>query len=156
MPKPLKINEISLGRASLILTAMIFLSRVAGFGRNLLTSHFYGTTPAAEAFNAAFAIPEVMSIVIAGGALATGFVPTFSAYLARGEDDKARHTFASLLSILFAAMGALTLVFIGLTYSPLLDFIADKTGAPAIYYANLRYLLAAVLWRELSKKLRDL
>lgn len=143
MPKPLQINEISLGRASLILTAMIFLSRVAGFGRNLLTSHFYGTTPQAEAFNAAFAIPEVMSIVIAGGALATGFVPTFSGFLARGEDEKARHTFASLLSILFGAAGVLTLALIALTATPLLDFIAERTGAPAVYYANLRLLLVA-------------
>ncbi len=141
MPKPLHINEISLGRASLILTAMIFLSRVAGFGRTQMTSIFYGTTPQAEAFNAAFAIPEVMSIVIAGGALATGFVPTFSALLARGEHDRARHTFASLLSILLVGAGILTLFVIALTYTPLLRPIADRTGAPEIYFTNLRLLL---------------
>ncbi len=141
MSKPLHINEISLGRASLILTAMIFLSRLAGFGRTQMTSIFYGTTPQAEAFNAAFAIPEVMSIVIAGGALATGFVPTFSAFLAQGEHDKARHTFASLLSILFVGAGVLTLALIALTWTPLLQPIADRTGAPDLYFANLRLLL---------------
>lgn len=143
MSKPLQINPISLGRASLILTAMIFLSRVAGFGRNLLTSHFYGANPQAEAFNRAFAIPEVMSIVIAGGALATGFVPTFSAYLASGEDDRARHTFASLLSILMVATGFLTLVLIGLTFSPLLRLVPLGSAPPELFAANLRLLLVA-------------
>lgn len=143
MPKPLHINEISLGRASLILTAMIFLSRVAGFGRTQLTSIFYGTNAQAEAFNAAFAIPEVMSIVIAGGALATGFVPTFSALLNTGEHEKARHTFASLLSILFAFMGVLTLLLIGLTFSPLLKLVAPEKAPLELYAVNLRLLLVA-------------
>lgn len=141
---PLKVNEsLSLGRASMILAAMIFLSRVAGFGRVVLTSVLYGRGPQADAFTAAFAIPETMSIVIAGGALATGFVPTFSAYLARGEHDAARHTFRALLSLLFAVVGALTLVLIGLTWTPLLRFLVPQGVDAALYFDNLRILLFA-------------
>jgi putative peptidoglycan lipid II flippase len=80
-----------------------------------LTSHFYGTGAEAEAFNRAFAVPETMSIVIAGGALATGFVPTFAALLQRGEDDRARHTFRALLTLLCGGVGIFTLAFIALT-----------------------------------------
>ncbi|MBW3636826.1 MAG: hypothetical protein KY445_10245 [Armatimonadetes bacterium] len=141
MSKPLHVNRISLGKASAILAAMIFLSRVAGFGRTLLTSHFYGSGPEANAFNAAFAIPEMMSIVIAGGALATGFVPTFSAYLANEQHDEARHTFAALLSILFVGAGIFTLAFIGLTFTPLIAFIAPDSAPLELYVANLRLLL---------------
>lgn len=141
---PLKVNEgLSLGRAALILAGMIFLSRVAGFGRVVLTSVLYGLDPEADAFTAAFAIPETMSIVIAGGALATGFVPTFSAYLARGEHDAARHTFRALLSLLFAAVGALTLVLIGLTWTPLLQFLVPVGVDAELYFLNLRILLFA-------------
>ena len=144
MSPPLRINhQISLGKASLLLAGMIFLSRVAGFGRNLLTSHFYGTDPQADAFNAAFAVPEVMSIVIAGGALATGFVPTFSAYLARDEHDQARHTFRALLGILSVAIGLLTLVLIALTFSPLISRLAPPRADAALYAQNLRLLLVA-------------
>ncbi|RYG70754.1 hypothetical protein EON80_07005, partial [bacterium] len=143
MSKPLKINDISLGRASVILAGMIFLSRLAGFGRNQLTSHFYGTDAQASAFNAAFAIPETLSIVIAGGALATGFVPTFSALLQQGKDDEARHTFRALLTLLFGAVGAFTLALIALTYTPLLNFLVPTNAPASLYFDNLRILLLA-------------
>ncbi|HEX9996995.1 MAG TPA: murein biosynthesis integral membrane protein MurJ [Abditibacterium sp.] len=144
MSKPLVVNHsLSLGRASLILTAMIFLSRLAGFGRNLLTSHYYGTGPEAEAFNAAFVFPEILSIVIAGGALATGFVPTFSAFLQNEDFDGARRTFRSLLTLLVGAVGLLTGVLIALTYTPILDFLVPKSAPRELYFANLRILLVA-------------
>lgn len=146
MSPPLKINEISLGRASAILAGMIFLSRVAGFGRNMLTTHFYGAGPQANAFNAAFAIPETLSIVIAGGALATGFVPTFSALLQEGKHDEARHTFRALLTLLFGAVGFFTAILIGLTYSPLLNFLVPTNAPAELYFANLRILLLAQLF----------
>jgi putative peptidoglycan lipid II flippase len=143
MSRPLKINDMSLGRASLILAGMIFLSRLAGFGRNLMTAQFYGTGPEASAFNAAFAIPETLSIVIAGGALATGFVPTFSALLQEGKHDEARDTFRALLTLLFGAVGAFTLVLVGLTYTPLLSFLAPTNAPASLYFENLRILLLA-------------
>jgi putative peptidoglycan lipid II flippase len=140
----LKINEnLSVGKASAILAGMIFLSRLAGFGRNLLTSHFYGSGPEADAFNAAFAVPEMMSIVIAGGALATGFVPTFSAFLAKGEYEKAKHTFASLLSILFVFAAFVTLALIGLSYTPFIGILAPASAPVELYASNLRLLLFA-------------
>mgnify|MGYP002778840754 CR=1 FL=1 len=140
----LKINEkISVGRASALLAGLIFLSRVMGFARTQMTSYFYGTGPQADAFNAAFAIPELISIVIAGGALATGFVPTFSAFLAQNEHEKAKKTFASLLSILFLAVGFLTLVLVGLTFTPLVNWLAPEPQTTLIYAENLRLLLLA-------------
>ncbi len=142
--RPLFINEkMSVGRASAVLAAMIFLSRVAGFGRVVLTSVLYGRGPEADAFTAAFAIPETMSIVIAGGALATGFVPTFSGFLARGEHEAARHTFRALLSLLFVFAGVLTLFLLGLTFTPLAHFLVPHGVAPELYFANLRVLLSA-------------
>jgi putative peptidoglycan lipid II flippase len=144
MSKPLLVNQnLSLGRASAILAGLIFLSRLAGFGRNVLTSALYGTGPQAEAFNAAFAIPEVISIVIAGGALATGFVPTFSGFLARGEHDEARRTFRALLTLLMLAGGALTLALLALTWTPFLNRLVPDNVDGALYFANLRILLVA-------------
>ena len=144
MSQPLKQNtQMSLGRASLLLTALIFLSRIVGFARLQLTSYFYGTTPEANAFNAAFAIPETMSIVIAGGALATGFVPTFSSMLQSGNDDRARHTFRALLTLLFGAVGVLTLVLIALTYSSALNFLVPENASADLYFRILRVLLLA-------------
>ncbi len=143
MSKPLHVNEISLGKASAILAGLIFLSRLAGFGRNVLTSALYGTGAQAEAFNAAFAVPEVISIVIAGGALATGFVPTFSGFLARGQHDEARRTFRALLTLLMVAVGAGTLALVALTWTPLLRFLVPDNVDGALYFDNLRILLAA-------------
>lgn len=143
-PRELRVSDaLSVGRASALLAGMIFISRVAGFGRNLLTSHYYGTGPEADAFNAAFAVPETLSIVIAGGALATGFVPTFSAYLSAGRHEDARHTFRALWTLLMVIVGALTLLLIGATYTPLLHFLAPEKVPSELYFSNLRVLLVA-------------
>lgn len=142
--RPIRVNEkLSLGRASVILAAMIFLSRLAGFGRVNLTTHFYGRGPAADAFNTAFAIPETMSIVIAGGALATGFVPTFTALLTKGDHQAARHTFRALLTLICLVSGVLTFGAIALTYTPLVEKVVPKHLDLPLYCANLRLLLLA-------------
>lgn len=143
---PLRFNAAtSVGKAALILAAMIFASRLAGFGRILVTSYLYGQNAQTDAYNAAFAIPDALSILIAGGALATGFVPVFSGFLARDEHDAARHTFRSLWTLLLAGFGGLTLLLWALTWTPI-GLAWAKTQAPTeaiLYLELLRILLVA-------------
>jgi peptidoglycan biosynthesis protein MviN/MurJ (putative lipid II flippase) len=61
--------------------------------------------------------PETISILIAGGALATGFVPVFTDYLSRGEDERASHTFRAMLTLLGVAFGAISLLLFALTFT---------------------------------------
>ena len=139
-------TSMSLGRASVLLAAMIALSRIAGYGRLVLTSYLYGIGPHTDAYNAAFNIPDTISILIAGGALATGFVPVFTDLLARGDTAGAQRTFRAMWTLLFSAFGVITLVlFIG-TFSPANKMLAPQGVGPEVlelYLHTLRILLVA-------------
>lgn len=139
-------NSMSVGKASLLLAAMIALSRIAGFGRLVLTSYLYGIGPQTDAYNAAFNIPDTINILIAGGALATGFVPVFTNLLAKGDEEGARHTFRAMLTLLGVAAGVLTLGLLALTYTPFGKILAPAKVQPQVielYLHTLRILLFA-------------
>jgi len=139
-------TAMSLGKAALMLSAMIALSRVAGFGRLVLTSYLYGISPVTDAYNAAFNIPDTVSILVAGGALATGFVPVLSSLVAKGDHAAAQRTFRSMLTLLMLSFGALTVVLFALTYTPWGTLLAPQKVTPEIaelYLHILRILLLA-------------
>lgn len=139
-------SKMSVGRASLLMAGMIALSRLTGFGRLMLTSHLYGISPMTDAYNAAFNIPDTISIIIAGGALATGFVPVFTEYLAQGQEEAARRTFRAMFTLLGVAFGVITLVLLLLTFTPFGALLAPRKVDPqyiALYLRMLRILLVA-------------
>jgi putative peptidoglycan lipid II flippase len=146
MSRPLKINDISLGRASMLLALMIGLSRLTGFGRLMVTTYFFGIGPQTDAYIAAFNIPDTLSILISGGLLATGFVPVFTGYLAKGQNDEARITFRALLTLMTVGFGGISLFLFALTFTPFGTILApDGIGIEntALYLYILRILLFA-------------
>jgi len=65
------------------------LSNLVGLVRQVLVARAFGTGLEMDAFNAAVTIPDVLFNLMAGGALASAFIPTFTAFLARDERDAA-------------------------------------------------------------------
>ena len=59
---------------------MTLLSRLSGFARDLLLSHFLGATGAADAFLVAFRIPNFFRRLFAEGAFNQAFVPILARY----------------------------------------------------------------------------
>ncbi|BCM88238.1 putative lipid II flippase MurJ [Abditibacteriota bacterium] len=146
MTRPLQINQTtSLGKASLVVAAMIMVSRLTGFGRLVVTSYFFGRSPATDAYNAAFNIPDTLAILISGGLLATGFVPVFTALLQKGEEEEARRTFRALLTLVLVGFGVISLVLLALTWTPLGTLLApgERAQDTQIYLKTLRILLVA-------------
>ena len=145
--RPLRISQsMTVGRASWLLAAMIALSRLTGFGRMMLVSHLYGNGPQAAAFEAAFNIPDTITILIAGGALATGFVPVFTEFISRGQHEQARRTFRAMWTLLGTAFGLITVLLFALTWTPLGRALAPQKVEPQyvdLYLHLLRILLAA-------------
>jgi putative peptidoglycan lipid II flippase len=146
-PRNIKISAaMTVGRAALLLSLMIALSRIAGFGRMMLTSYLYGISPVTDAYNAAFNIPDTLTILIAGGALATGFVPVFTEYLSKGHEEAARRTFRALFTLIFLSFGLLTIVLFALTFTPYGTLLAPKKvnkEVADLYLYLLRILLVA-------------
>ncbi|NOZ33243.1 MAG: murein biosynthesis integral membrane protein MurJ [Alphaproteobacteria bacterium] len=86
------------------------LSRVLGFVRDIALAAVLGTGPVADAFFAAFRLPNLFRRLFAEGAFNSAFVPLFSRALARGGPVEAKYFSARIISWLFWFLVVLTLV----------------------------------------------
>lgn len=73
-------------RGTAIVSILTLLSRILGFGRDLLVARLLGASIFADAFFVAFRIPNLLRSLVAEGALTSAFTPVFSSALARGKD----------------------------------------------------------------------
>jgi Lipid II flippase MurJ len=88
----------NLARATIIVTSALMLSRVLGLLRTSLFASVFGSTADtlnADAFTNAFAFPDMLFTIVAGGALASAFIPVFTSYLVEKRDRKAAWRIAS-------------------------------------------------------------
>ena len=68
-------REFSIGEASFILMAAFFLSAALGSVRQILFNAQFGVSPEANAYYAAFRLPDTLFSLIAGGALSSALIP---------------------------------------------------------------------------------
>lgn len=99
-------------RSSMIYSAFTLISRVMGFARDLVVTYAMGasTTIAADAFNTAFAFPNLFRRIFAEGAFAAAFVPTYAKSLAVDGEEIADTLAADAMATLAAATLAITIV----------------------------------------------
>src|SRR5512136_2052656 len=103
-----------IARAAGIVMAAFVASRLLGLVRDMVIAAQLGTSDAADAYYAAFRIPDTIYVLIAGGALASAFIPTFADYWVR-DDKAAAWRLASgvinLLLVTTAVLAALAALF---------------------------------------------
>jgi len=110
-------------RYALLVAAGIFLSRIAGLIRDRVFAHYFGNSDAADAFKAAFRIPNFLQNLFGEGVLSASFIPVYAGLLARREEDQARRTAGAVAALL--ALTASVLVLLGVLTTPyLIDVIA--------------------------------
>jgi putative peptidoglycan lipid II flippase len=101
----------------------IFLSRVTGLVRDRVFAHFFGNSDAADAFKAAFRIPNFLQNLFGEGVLSASFIPVYARLLAGGDQEEARRTAGAVAALL--ALTTSLLVLAGVVATPLLiDAIA--------------------------------
>ncbi|MCX7706695.1 MAG: murein biosynthesis integral membrane protein MurJ [Anaerolineae bacterium] len=61
------------------------LAAAAGLFRNIVIARTFGIGADLDAYYAAFKLPDLLFTVVAGGALATAFIPVFADYAAAGD-----------------------------------------------------------------------
>ena len=122
--------------------AGILLSRLAGIARSVLFAKYFGQqSEAADAFQVAFRIPNLLQNLFGEGALSASFIPVHSGLRARGEHDAAAHmarTFFAILSITISL-----LVLLGVLAAPLMVTLLAPgfTGAKAQLTTHLVRIL---------------
>jgi putative peptidoglycan lipid II flippase len=112
------------------------LSRVVGLVRNRVFAHYLGTSDAADAFNAAFKIPNILQNLFGEGVLSASFIPVYARLLGQGDEREARRVADAVAGLL--GLVTAVLVIAGIAATPLLiDLIApgfegDKRRATII------------------------
>ncbi len=91
----------TLVKAGLIIMLAMVASRLLGLVRELVISYLFGTSRALDAYQAAFRIPELIFQIVAAGAMGAAFIPVFTAYLSRNEEDEAWRMASTVLNATF-------------------------------------------------------
>src|SRR5690348_4253017 len=117
------------GRAALLVASGIFLSRIFGLVRQRFLGHYLGLSDAADAFNAAFRIPNFLQNLFGEGVLSASFIPVYARLLAERDDAEARRVAGAVASLLAVATSVLVLV--GILATPvLIDVVAPGFAGP--------------------------
>lgn len=95
--------------AALLVAAGIFLSRIAGLVRTRVFAHYFGSSDAADAFNAAFRIPNFLQNLFGEGVLSASFIPVYANLLARGDEREAGRVAGAIVSLLTLVTSVLVL-----------------------------------------------
>jgi putative peptidoglycan lipid II flippase len=74
--------------------------------RERVVGHFFGTGHAADAFSAAYRIPNVLQSLLGEGVLSASIVPMYSRLLADGREEDAGRVAGALAGLLAAVVGA--------------------------------------------------
>src|ERR1051326_3238457 len=88
------------GRHAFMVGAGILISRVIGVVRQRVFAYYFGKSAAADAFNAAFRIPNFLQNVFGEGALSASFIPVYANLLARGDEKEASRVANAVLTML--------------------------------------------------------
>lgn len=103
-----------IARAATTVMAAFILSNLVGLLRGILVYRAFGTSADLDSFNAANRVAELLFNLMAGGALGSAFIPTFTALITRGEREGAWRLasgIANLLLVVLSLAGLLAAVF---------------------------------------------
>ena len=110
-----------MGIAALIVSSGILISRVLGQVRDIIFAGLLGADGTTDQYVAAFALPDFLNYLLAGGFLAITFIPIFSRYLADDDEEAGWVALAAILRPI--AIGITALVVAGWISAP---FVVDK------------------------------
>ena len=100
-----------------MVAAGILLSRILGLVRNRVFAHYFGTSAAADAFNAAFKLPNFLQNLFGEGVLSASFIPVY-VRLQQQDRDEARRVAVAVGGLL--ALATSIVVLLGVLLAPVL------------------------------------
>ncbi len=152
-----KSNPIRLIASFFTVSMWTLGSRVMGFVREIMFASFFGSSATAEAFQIAFALPNMFRRFFAEGAFNMAFVPMFAKKLEGGEDAKdfAQNAMANLATILIILTTIALLAMPWFVLATASGFAGDerfdlatdfgRIAFPYILFISLAALLSGVL-----------
>ncbi len=145
MPASTPMRRIA--RAASLVMALFIVSRALGLVREMVIGARFGASANLDAYLAAFRLPDLLFTLVAGGALASAFIPTFSERLARGDRENAWALASKVGNLLLLSLIALAAL-AGLLAHPLVKFIIAPGFSPAqqaLTVSLMRWMLVSTV-----------
>lgn len=95
--------------AGIVMIAFV-ASRALGLVREIIISNHFGTSADYDAYLAAFRLPDILFQLVAGGALGSAFIPMFTGYLARDDEEEAWRLASATINLLLFIITSLAIV----------------------------------------------
>ncbi len=146
-PSPLRKRSMSAVLNSAIVMLGYLLSRVIGIVRQTVLSSYFGTNSISDIYTTAFQIPDLLYLVIIGGALGTAFIPIFIEAYTKETHERAWQVANLVINAALAVLSVVSLAIL-LLADPLLRWL-NPTYTPeqlglAIYLVRL-FMLSPLL-----------
>jgi putative peptidoglycan lipid II flippase len=120
-----------MGAAALIVSAGVLISRILGQLREVVFASLLGANASTDEYVAAFAIPDFLNYLLAGGFLSITFIPILSRYLARDDEEGGWEALSAIIRPV--AIGIVGLVAIGWVAAPtVIDVLFPRFSADQI------------------------
>ena len=87
-------------RPAVYVAAGILLSRIIGLVRERVFGFYFGVTGEADAFRAAFRIPNLLQTLFGEGVLSASFIPVYASLVAREEREEATRVAGAIYFVL--------------------------------------------------------
>jgi putative peptidoglycan lipid II flippase len=134
-----------IARAAGTVMAAFALSNLVGLARQILISRAFGTGSAIDAFYAASTYPDLIFSLVAGGALSSAFIPTFTGFLVKDNRAAAWKLASSITNLILLFLIGLSVLSAALAPQIIRHVLApDFPPAEQVLAASLlRILLIA-------------
>lgn len=151
-------SQARIARAASQVMFLFVLSRLLGLAREMSIGARFGTSAQLDAYLAAFRLPDFIFQLIAGGALGSAFIPTFTAFLTRGDRAGAWRLASAVINLLLLVLSLIALLVA--LFAPALVTHVIAPGFPpaqqALTAQLLRWLLLSTLIFGVSGTVMDI
>lgn len=107
-------EDYSIGKSAALISICTIISRITGFARTWTMAFALGATGIASAYNVAYNVPFMLSEIVAGGMIATAFLPVYISVkkkLGKGASNAYASNLLTLVIILLSIVTVLSLCF---------------------------------------------
>ncbi len=128
----MKESSSSSSKHAFLVASGIFLSRIFGFLRERAIAHYFGNSYLADAFKAAYRIPNFLQNLLGEGVLSASFIPVYAQLMAQNKTKEAHELAASIFWLLFSVVFSLSLL--GVIFAPhLIPLIAPGFSGETLH-----------------------
>ena len=100
----------TVGGAAFLIAVFGIVSRILGFLRDRLLASGFGAGDTLDAYYAAFRVPDLLYNLLVMGALSAAFIPVFTEFLSRRDEEGANRLASGIMRFLLLLLGGLSIL----------------------------------------------